>query len=188
MFLTLSPRRPQLVTALISVTLLLFLSAIGCAAQNLAKSTVLNDCAKVFGESIDTRLNLFEVNPSFVLQPQFDEHDNLTRLSVFPKYFLEEEHPEWTEPPHWPLFLPAEFKSLLNRLDKIVSKGKLVEPGIGGVVTNSTSYFLDKYEHAYVNHGNVIDDVRFVHVYPFHEIEGKVQKIRQDSSAVGNVF
>jgi hypothetical protein len=181
-------RNSKLGLRLIAAKLLPLLLAGGCAAQSAAKPTVLNDCTKVFGASIDTALNLFEVTPAFVLQPKFDDHDNLTVLSVFPKYWLEETHPEWTEPHHWPLFSPAEFQIVLTRLDNVISKGRLLALGTGGIVTNSTNYFLDRYEHAYVHHGNVIDDVRFFDVYPFHEIEGKVRKARSFTSLLGGEF
>ena len=159
-----------------------------CGAQNISKPTVLSSCANLFGASIDPKLNLFEVNQLFVLQPKFDATDNLIALAVFPKYWLEEFHPEWTEPQHWPLFSPAEFQRLLAHTEGVVAKGKLLAAGSGSVITNSTAYFLDRYERAYVRHGNVVNDVRFIEVYPFHEIEGNVRKKKRERTFMRKEF
>lgn len=157
---------------------LVLLIAIGCSAQNIQKPAALNACSSLFGKPIDTKLNLFEVNSLFVLEPRFDAHDNLTALSIFPKYFLEEEHPEWTEPKDWPLLSEAEYQTLLTRLDGVAAKGQLIAAGFGSVVTNSTNYPRDRYEHAYVIRGEVVDKVRFLDVYPIHQIEGMVRRRR----------
>ena len=168
---------------------LLLSLALACVAQNLKKNTVLDSCANVFGTSIDTKLNLFQANSSFVLQPRFDGDDNLIALSVFPKYFLEDSHPEWREPEHWPLFSAVEYKEQLQHTEQLVAKGKLIASVSDPVITNSTQYFLDRYRHAYVRHGNVLTSVRFFDVYPFHEITGNVRMLKHEHSSFhGNLY
>lgn len=162
----------------IACAALVLLLAISGAGQNISKPKALAACSSVFGATVDVKLNLFEVNSMFILEPRFDVHDNLTALSVFPKYFLEEQHPEWTEPPHWPLLSEADYQILLARTDRVVAKGNLIAAGLGGTVTNSTYYPRDRYERAYVIRGQTGDMVRFFDVYPIHQIEGTIRKRR----------
>ena len=171
-------------SAAIQLFVIITLCGFVVGGQSLEKSTVLHDCANLFGASIDTSEDLFEVNSLFVLQPKFDSAGKLIELSVFPKYALEEKHPEWTEPEKWPLFSPSEYKDLLTRLDTLKRKGNLIEPARIGVVTNSTAHMLDKYEHAYLISGWVADlGVRFLDLYPFHQIRGRVRKKGQLKNA-----
>jgi hypothetical protein len=161
----------------IQVALLIAVCGFGVGARSAEKGTVLQACSDLFGASIDANEDLFEVNSIFVLQPKFDSAGNLIRLSVFPKYWLEEKHPEWTEPEKWPLFSPNEYEELVTRLNTLVPKGALLEASKGSFVTNSTAYLLDKYEYAYLLRGSVADlGVRFVDLYPFHELKGSVKK------------
>jgi len=162
----------------LSCPALVLVLAIGCAAQNIQKRMALNSCSRIFGATIDPQLNLFVVDSNFVLQPRFDSAGNLTVLSVLPKYYFAEQHPEWTEPPHWPLFSNAEYRTLLARVDGVAPKGKLIASYSGGAVTNSTAYPPDRYERALVIRGEVVDRIRFFHIYPAHQIQARVRKSR----------
>lgn len=177
----------QIPRFLLTLICLLALAMV-CSAQNIKKPAVLNSCEDVFGTSIDTKLNLFEVNEFFVLQPRFDAAADVIELSVLPKYFLQESHPEWSEPEHWPLLSSAEVQNLLARLEAVVPKGKLVATAADSVITNSTGYFLDRYERAYVYRGNVVSGVRFFHVFPFHTMEGYVRKAKHERSVFNEDF
>ena len=161
----------------VQLALLIAVCGFGVAARSAEKVKVLQACSAVFGTSIDKNEDLFEVNSSFVLQPGFDSANNLFKLSVFPKYWLEETHPQWTQPDRWPLFSVAEYENLLSRLNTLSPTGGLLEASKGSVVTNMTEYFLDKYERAYVLRGSYADiGVRFVEFYPVHELKGNVRK------------
>jgi hypothetical protein len=162
----------------IQFLMMVILCAADCPAQGVQRLVVLKACTSLFGLPIDDQENLFEVNSLFVLRPQFDKNGTLNSLSVLPKYWFSETHPEWEEPKTWPLLSPAEYRILLDRLDQVSTKGKLTAIGYGSVVTNSTEYFLDRYENAYVHHGNVLSDVRFFEIYPLHDVQGYVRRKR----------
>jgi hypothetical protein len=164
-----------------AILLLIALLPFRANGQVNEESSILTRCASIFGAMIDTRENLFEVNGPYILQPRFDSRGVLISLSVFPKYWLEPTHPEWTEPDKMPVLSEVEYASLLTRLDGVTPRGKLVASGAGSVVTNSTQYFLDKYEYGYLRRGEYGPKrVRFLDIYPFHVVEGRVIKKRRD--------
>jgi hypothetical protein len=162
---------------LVALALCLFAAA-AAQARASEKESVLRACEREFGAAVDARENLFELNASFVLQAKFDARGALDVLSVTPKYFFEETHPEWTEPPHWPLLDRSEFAAVLARIDSVRPRGRwLWSSGDTSVVTNSTHHFMDEYEHAFVERGDYVDlGVRFVHVYFTHEVAGVVKR------------
>lgn len=164
--------------ALRLVALALCLVAAAAQARASEKESVLRACEREFGAALDERENLFEVNASFVLQAKFDARGALDLMSVTPKYFFEETHPEWTQPHHWPLLDRSEFAAVLARIDSVRQRGRwLWSSGDTFAVTNSTHYFLDEYEHAFVERGDYVDlGVRFVYVYFAHEIAGVVER------------
>lgn len=165
-----------------------FLYSVPLDAQASEKKAVLDTCAKLFGPSLDAKQNLFEVNHLFALQAKFDSHDELTELAVFPKYFVEESHPEWAEPNDRVYLSRSEYESLLSRLDTIKSKGRLIHSVENGAITNSTERYLDQHEHGFLNWFEWWDwdradnfkwEVRFFYLHFFHPIEGKVKKKRE---------
>lgn len=169
--------------ALICAAVLLYSASIN--AQAAEKKTVLETCARLFGASLDTKPNLFEVNSLFVLHAKFDSHDELTELAVFPKYLLEESHPEWTEPNNKVYLSRSEYENLLSRLDVLKPKGRLIHSVESGAITNSTNYYLDQYEHCFVDWGewwdwyrsdNFRGEIRFFSIHYFHQVEGKIKK------------
>lgn len=164
--------------ALRLVALALCLFAAAAQARASEKESVLRACEREFGAALDARENLFEVNASFVLQAKFDARGALDVLSVTPKYFFEETHPEWTEPPHWPLLDRSEFAAVLARIDSVRPRGRwLWSSGDASVVTNMTHHFMDEYERAFVERGDYVDlGVRFVRVYFAHEVAGVVTR------------
>ena len=164
--------------ALRLATLALCLAAAAAHARASEKESVLRACVREFGAAVDVKQSLFEVNASFVLQPKFDARGALMMMSVTPKYFHEETHPEWTEPHRWPLLSRSEFAAVLSRIDSVRPRGRWVwSSGDTSVVTNSTHYFMDEYEHAFVERGDYVDiGVRFVRVYFMHEVKGLVTR------------
>ena len=147
-------------------------------ARASEKESVLRACEREFGAAVDAKQNLFEVNASFVLQAKFDARGALDMISVSPKYFFEETHPEWTEPHHWPLLSRSEFAAVLAHVDSIRPRGRWVwSSGDTSVVTNMTHRFMDEYENAFVERGDYADiGVRFVSVYFMREVSGVVAR------------
>lgn len=166
------------VHALRLVALALCLVAAGAQALASEKESVLRACVREFGAALDARENLFEVNASFVLQAKFDARGALDMITVSPKYFFEETHPEWTEPHHWPLLSRSEFADVLAHVDSIRPRGRWVwSSGDTSVVTNMTHRFMDEYENAFVERGDYADiGVRFVSVYFMREVAGVVAR------------
>ena len=164
--------------ALRLVALALCLSAATVVARASEKESVLRACEREFGAAVDAKQNLFEVNASFVLQAKFDARGALDMISVSPKYFFEETHPEWTEPHHWPLLSRSEFAAVLAHVDSIRPRGRWVwSSGDTSVVTNMTHRFMDEYENAFVERGDYADiGVRFVSVYFMREVSGVVAR------------
>jgi hypothetical protein len=149
-------------------------------AKNSDKESVLRTCSELFGAPVDQKQNLFGINQLFVLQPKFNSQAELVELSVLPKYHFQESHPEWTEPDHMPYLSPTNYEYLLSRLDTIKSKGSLIKSIASGAVINSTHYFLDQYEQAFLRRGEWAHlGVRFFSLLYFHEIEGKIMKKRK---------
>jgi hypothetical protein len=75
---------------------------------------------------------------------------------VKPKYFFNESHSEWLEPDSFPLLMWPDFEKLLVRLDDLKSKGTLTKKASDyAIVTNSTAYFKEGYEHGSLEWGEV---------------------------------
>ena len=112
-------------------------------------------CIREFGAPIDSTLNLFDINQDFVLQVTY-ERDRLLKFEVKPKYFLNNTHPEWTEPNDFPLLSQELFRSLVNRLETIEAKGKLkISINKIAFVTNQTGYYREGYKKAALRWGQV---------------------------------
>lgn len=165
----------------IKIIIAAFIAIAFCVSSSHAKTSekesVLRACAEIFGQSVDQKQNLFEVNQLFVLQPKFNSLAELVELTVLPKYHFQESHPEWTEPDYMPYLSHTDYEYLLSRLDTIKSKGSLLKSMTSGAVTNSTHYFLDQYEQVFLRRGEWSNlGVRFFSLLYFHEIEGKITK------------
>lgn len=164
----------SLALRLVVLSLCLFAASQARASE---KETVLRACEREFGAAIDAKQNLFEVNAAFVLRPRFDARGALLTMSVTPKYFFEETHPEWTEPEHWPLLNLSERIAVLARIDSIRPRGRRLWSNNISVVTNMTRYSTDEYEQAFIERGDYGDlGTRFVHLYFMHEVSGVVTR------------
>ena len=138
------------------------LAALVCAPSTYGeaseKESVLRACRHLFGEPIDTKQNLFQVNRFYVLRAKFDNRGRLELLAVEPKYYFEESHPEWREPGNFANLTKAEYENLLARLDSVRPKGRLIKPASGiSVVTNMTAWHQAVYKHAVLEWGEVVD-------------------------------
>jgi hypothetical protein len=146
----------------IFVVALACLAALVCASPTYGKvsekESILQICNQLFGAPLDTKQNLFEINPFYVLQVKFDNRGGLRQLAVEPKYFFEESHPEWEEPDNFTNLTKAEYENLLARLDSVKSKGALMKPASGiSVVTNMTAWHKAVYQYAVLEWGEVVD-------------------------------
>jgi hypothetical protein len=128
------------------------------AADVSEKEAVLKACANQFGESIDVRQNLFSVNRFYVLRASFNGRGKLAELAIEPRYFFEQSHPEWSEPADFTCLAKSEYDHLLVLLDRIRPKGRLVKGRESiSYVTNMTARHTERYEHATLIWGEVVD-------------------------------
>ncbi|HEX8735009.1 MAG TPA: hypothetical protein VF721_06795 [Pyrinomonadaceae bacterium] len=133
----------------------LFLSLLLVLQANAAqeKAQVLENCRRLFGDSVDEKLNLFEVNQQFVLRAEFSEKGKLVKILVEPKYFYEEEHPEWTEPKERPHLANSVYADVIAKINSIKPFGNFLRKKWDGVITNSTDYRREYYKNAVLEYG-----------------------------------
>jgi hypothetical protein len=139
-------------------------------------------CFREFGATIDSKLNLFEINRDFVLQITYDERNRLLKFEVKPKYFLNEAHPEWTAPDDFPLLSQDLFRNLVNRLETIEAKGKLTVP-INKIafVTNQTGHYREGYDKAALRWGQVGPGVDPPNGVRFFNVEyGRLKRVKKE--------
>lgn len=159
---------------------LIFFCLLAVSASATEKDSILKACAHQFGPPVDAAENLFEVNYRYALQLKFDRQGELTRMSVCPKYYLDEIHPAWAEPREPHFLSKTEYENLLTRLDEIKSKGQLLEAQTSDIMTNSTLFSLNQYQNAFLERGERDDDIiRFFNLYFYHQVEGKVKQKRK---------
>jgi hypothetical protein len=148
-------------------------------AQSVEKSVVLKRCRALFGPALDPMQSLFEIDSLHVLEVKFDSQGSLIQLAFSPKHFLQERYPEWKRPERSVYLSKWEYKNLLNRLDGIWSKGRLIKSVAAVSTHNFAARFLDQYENAFLYRVENLDekeDVRYFSLYFSHSIEGKVKK------------
>ncbi len=157
------PLKTKRATRLPAQTLLVLLLLFSAAdASALERGETLRRCREQFGAAVDEERNLFEVNEWYVLEVKFDPRSRLSELNVVPKHFFEESRPEWEEPEsptpegYRARYLTRyDYEKLLQRLDRVAPKGRLLKRGVGAVVTNMTSPVQDYYERAELTRGEV---------------------------------
>ena len=130
--------------------LLLFVLQANAAQE---KTQVLENCRRLFGDSVDEKLNLFEVNQEFVLRAGFSVKGKLVKISVVPKYFYEEQHPEWTEPKERPHLANPFYAGVIAKINSIKPLGKFLKKRLDEAITNSTSYRTEYYANAVLVYG-----------------------------------
>jgi hypothetical protein len=121
------------------------------------RETVLQSLAAVFGPPIDLQNGLFEVNRFFLVEVKFDAYGRLTQLGVLPKHWFSEAHPEWQAVEDAGELSALEYKTLLNKLEGVRRKGKLVKRAKYPIVTNATARIHDGYERAVLETGDIVD-------------------------------
>lgn len=155
------------------IFILIFLLAI-CVASTIGQQRdILDRCAKLFGSPVDHNRHFYEVDRYFILHVEF-EGSQLIRISVEPKYFHEETHPEWTEPPDWPLMSKSQVEQLMSKIAEIRDYGFLIQRGAIAVVTNNTRWIHDKYALANLELGGVGDSFRVLRFNYFFRMSGRI--------------
>lgn len=134
---------------------LVFLSLlIACCSSTVfanEKQNVLKNCERMFGRPVDEKLNLFEINKDFVLRVDF-VGNGLEKLSVEPKYWLSENHPEWIEPDERPRLQKSDYDDLISKFEQLKSKGGIIARGHSGFCSNLHCWFQEYYENAFVEY------------------------------------
>ena len=75
-----------------------------------------------------------------------------------PRYLFEQSHPEWSEPADFTCLTKSEYDRILVLLDRIRPKGRLVKGRESiSYVTNMTARHTERYEHATLIWGEVVD-------------------------------
>jgi hypothetical protein len=140
------------------VFLALCLPAIARTPPKGDKENILARCEQFFGPTVDAALNLYEANSFYVLQANFDTKNKLERLRIVPKYYFDDEHPDWTESKTFEYLSSVQYQNLLTRTDLIRPRGKLVTPPPPvSVVTNLTAWETSIYENARFTVGILVD-------------------------------
>jgi len=175
---------------IISLLIVCLLIPTGCcsALAQTEKAQILPQLETSFGISIDTNLSLFVINEQFVLEPLFDEKNGLVKISVLPKYYLSEQHPEWKEPHDRPHLSRADYEFVFSRLIAIKTLGKLIGRFFNPFITNSTSYRTEYYENAeltylesfYFDKDTDKERVRSIYISYRHPVVGKITGKRSD--------
>jgi hypothetical protein len=176
--------------------LIILLSFVFTVKAEGEKAQVLQSCEKLFGKTLDEKLNLFEVNQLFVLQPEFNEKGFLVKISVEPKYFYEEEHPEWKEPKERPHLANADYADVIAKINSIKPLGKFLNEVFNGAVTNSTVYTTEYFKDSILDYGEtpiwqrdaVKEFVRFIRITYFQDVEGRIKKKKSCSFCFGVKF
>jgi hypothetical protein len=82
----------------------------------------------------------------------------LIELAVEPKYYFEDDHPDWKESDDFTNLSEIEFSTLRTQLERIWPIGKLVKPANTIlVVTNMTGWETEYYANASLTWGVVTD-------------------------------
>lgn len=123
------------------------------AANASEKDAALQVSKQLFGKSVDGERNMYEVNRFYVYRIAFDKQDRVEELAIEPKYYFAESHPEWEEENDYKSLSFTEYQSLLERLESVKAKGKLINKAKIGIVGNARAFYNDRYENALLEIG-----------------------------------
>jgi hypothetical protein len=178
---------------LIFVIPIFFFGQVNSNAQS-EKEMILQKCESLFGTSADEKLNLFEFNQLFVIQPAFDD-ENLVELQINPKYFFEEDHSDWIEPDELPQIPQNQFREIINKIENLKSKGDLLKKIYSMAITNSTLWRYEIYKNSLITYG-VYEDwretnqadlgIRWIRINFLQQVRGKV--LRKENSKFYNAY
>ena len=124
--------------------------------------------------------NLYEIDDGFLLRPIFNENKELISIRIAPKYFFEENHPEWSEPELPPTIPLKMYRQLLPRIQMVERFGNLVHKGRSGITMNVRTSFWDEYSGAIIERAMFRKtpkekyEVAWFTIWFFREITGKI--------------
>jgi len=128
------------------------------AAKPTERTRVLRFCTQTYGAIADQKRNLFSISEFYVLRLSFDRAGWLTELAVEPRYYYDEDHPDWAEPDNFPYLSKAEYDRLVAEVDRIKPKGPLVKPAsLTSVVTNMTARRRQSHRAGILEWGELVD-------------------------------
>ncbi|MEP6902460.1 MAG: hypothetical protein ABJA66_11965 [Actinomycetota bacterium] len=137
---------------LLCLILLLFSFLIVSASE---KDKVMQVSRQIFGEPIDTRRNLFNINRFYVYRLDFDKQNRMSELAIEPKYYFSTSHPDWEETEDFKPLTFTAYKNLLGQLELVKTKGNLISKDQIDIVGNATAFHQDHYEHSLLETGFV---------------------------------
>lgn len=121
-------------------------------------SRLLARAEKLFGPPLDARLHLYTVNRHHVLCVDLDESGSLRELRIEDSWNYFETHPEWANTEGYQPLTQCDFRSLLERLDRIQPKGRIVRPAsLPLAVEFRTEYMQETYERARLRWARMVD-------------------------------
>lgn len=173
--------------------LLILLSFVFTIKAEGEKARILQNCEKLFGKTLDEKLNLYEINQLFILKPEFNEKEVLVKISVRPKHSYREEHPEWEKLNDDPLFSKVEYHEVLGKINSIKSLGILLRESLFSPITNMTNHAYQYYANAHLERSELFsgiawENVRLIYVDFFQVVEGKIKKKKSCSFCSGVQF
>ncbi len=140
------------------VILASFVLASDVAAKPSEQTRVLQLCTKTYGATVDQKRNLFSLNEFYVLRLNFNRRGRLMLLAVEPKYYYDDDHPDWAEPDHFPYLSKTEYERLVAEVDGVKPKGPLVKPASPvSFVTNMTAWRRETHRAGILEWGELVD-------------------------------
>jgi hypothetical protein len=141
---------------------------------------------KQFGKSVVATAPLYEVTPEYAMEIGLGSNCDVLQIKVSPKYFWEEDVPQWVEPDNAVSLQENQYAEILEKVQRLKLVGSLIERSHDTVyyVTNSKTYHWDRYERAFINrvmHCCPSDTPELMFsftIYFPHNVQGKVTDTR----------
>lgn len=134
--------------------LLIALLAFATPDNSVVGQTPSTECLPIIDRSFQKvrvrKLIGYEVNSKYLLQAEFQQECELSRIDVSPKHFWGHLNPEWKQAGDLVSLPEDEYTQLLSKINQIKPLGALMNKGQVGVVTNATLPLVDRYENGYV--------------------------------------
>ncbi len=142
-----------------SISLIVLFLAVSIAhGQSNERDRVIGKLSKTYDRVKDEKRVLFELDKFRVIRAEFNKQRSLIELAVVPKYYFDEDRPEWEATDDFVNMTKAEFETLSSELAKVKPIGKKVEAvNRIAIVTNMTAWYSEYFEKASLTWGVVAD-------------------------------
>lgn len=121
------------------------------------KDAVIDVAAQLFGPRVLTP-EFFEVDRFRVLRLQFAPNGRLAEAAVEPKFYFRDLRPDWEEPKDFDDMTVEQYRSVVDRLERIYAKGSLTKAAEAlSYVTNLLARRTEEYENATLTWAEVVD-------------------------------